>query len=153
MKRILFINTDGTTTELSEAPTMEQIHTMLNGHFEVVRVLGSKIMSVVGLFNVEAPTYSPMLVNDTGLVDGLPRNDVATVLYQRATRRRYSNEANPFRKSKEDFLKSIPEGMGHISLSEVVPGYDDDPYIAGPVIYFEGYTFNEFDNCWYGGRG
>lgn len=75
----------------------------------------------------------------------LPRNEKATVIYQRNVREQFKGHANPFRAAS---ARMRARAMGAF-VQDVTPtdavalGYKDDPWICGPAIYFEGWTCEE----------
>lgn len=135
-KRIVVLKADGTERELTQFPSMAMLHLSVGGSIEHVRVV-DRVMN-------GQPIYTSMYVNEEGLIDGKPRNEKATELYQRAVHLQYPNEANPFKTARDDYMKTMPEGMVVISTTD--DAYDNDPYICGDVVYFEGWTEQEVES-------
>jgi len=145
MKRILVLQPDGTERELSAAPTLREMRAIVGGTVDHVRVLDRLEPGPAGLAGV----YTSMFVNDTGLSDGLPRNAKATEIYQRNIRAQFADHAQPFRAAREEMLARYAT-MGATFIDATPPdvaaaGYHDDPWIAGPAIFFEGWTCEEVD--------
>jgi Domain of unknown function (DUF3846) len=140
-KFILFLKADGTKEILANVPTLEEMQTMVGGYIERVRILDRVVN---GLF-----IYTSMFVNDEGLLKGLPRNEQATQHYQRNARKQFPNSEHPFAKMEEEFKRQFADQNVKIinPLAEVVPGYDEDPWIAGNAILFLGYTCEEVDRA------
>jgi hypothetical protein len=141
-KQILIINADGTQTELDHVP--------LTG--EMLKIIGGMIdaVSVVDRIEDGRPIYTYMFVHDQGLMIGLPRNARATEIYQRNTRLRYPGHPSPFRAAVEDW-KASQKGNDIIDITPLEAkdaGYEDDPWIAGTVVYWHGYTREEVDEVY-----
>jgi hypothetical protein len=139
VKRVVIIKANGDTEAFTSEPTFEQIQKACGGHVEHVRVL-DRIEN--GRF-----IYTSMYVNDSGLIDGLDRNKMATQIYQRNVRAAFPNSATPFADSEAD-MKRTAEELG-LDIIDARPHYTDynpnDPHIAGDVVLFEGYTCEEAD--------
>lgn len=140
IKEIQLIKADGTVTVLEAPPSIAEMQRLLGGFIEHVRVVdhikdnGHIIMT-------------SMYVNEEGLINGLPRNDKATELYQRLTRAQYPDAPNPFRAAQEAFKRSFGDALIVIDAPAEAGGdsYNDDPWIAGDAIFFAGYTCEEAD--------
>jgi hypothetical protein len=139
MKRIVVLNTDGTERELASVPSLKEMQAILGGWIEHVRVLDH----IEGTRGV----YTSMFVNETGLIDGLPRNPKATEAYQRNVRMAFPDAENPFRAADEDNRKRFPncEIIDATPKDAIENGYRDDPWISGPAILFEGWTCEEVE--------
>lgn len=136
-KRIVVISPDGSESELDAVPGLAEMQRLVGGDIEHVRVLD----------RIEprgARIYTSMFVNETGLIDGLPRNERATAVYQRNVRTAYPGVAHPFRKASEEWLREL-RGAVVVDATPDVPGYADDPWISGTAILFEGWTCEEVD--------
>ena len=146
MKEILIIRADGTTEPFTGKVTLKNLQGAVGGKIEHVRVL-DRIED--GKF-----IYTSMYVNDEGLLIGLPRNDVATEVYQRNMRAQYPNSPSPFREISERFRKEHEDrGIAVIDgtpASAKEQGYEDDPFIVGDVVLFKGYTCQEADDLYEG---
>jgi hypothetical protein len=141
-KKILIINADCTETELDHLPLHDEIRMIIGGMMDAV--------CVVDRVEDGRPIYTYMFVHDQGLLIGLPRNARATELYQRNTRLRYPGHPSPFRAALEDW-KASQKGNDVIDLTSRQAkdaGYEDDPWIAGTVIYWYGYTREEVDEAY-----
>ena len=136
MKRAILIQPDGTETVLKEGPilpTYAEMKAAIGGMLEIPRVLRVDLPGFV---------YTRMVVDEEGLCKELPRNELATRIYQENTRRAYPNEPKPFEKAREEERKAA-EAMrfAYINLLDNIEGFDpNDPHIAGPAIYFDGWT-------------
>lgn len=88
-----------------------------------------------------------MLVNDSGLRDGLPRNQLATELYLANVRTQFPGHPKPWVAAKEEYQKRIKKLTGEQSDTfDISPAdYEDDPYIAGNAIVFL-FSVKEFDD-------
>jgi len=135
-KGVVLIEANGNLRPLPEMISLGEMQKLVGGYIEQVKVLdrtepnGERV-------------YSYMYVNDEGLLDGLPRNEKATEIYQRNVRTAYPGEENPFLVANREFIKEA-KARGFTELQAMVsPSYDADPYIAGPAIYYEGYTCEE----------
>jgi hypothetical protein len=94
--------------------------------------------------------YTSMFVSDTGLIDGLPRNQKASEVYQRNIRAAYPQSENPFREAHENWKASIPDDFTLIDgrpEEAKTDEYTDSPWICGPAILFDGYTCEEADEA------
>ncbi len=139
-KRIRVLNVDGTERELAAVPDYLEMQKILGGDREMVRVLDR--ITPGGEF-----VYTALFVNETGLLEGLPRNEAATVIYQRNIREQFEGP-NPFHQANAAYLSRFGKPDFDHDLtpeSAKAAGYKDDPWIAGPAIYFEGYTVDEVD--------
>jgi hypothetical protein len=141
-KRILVIEANGDERVLASAPTLKEMQKIVGGLIEHVKVL-DRIEN--GRF-----IYTSMFVSDTGLIDGLPRNQKATEVYQRNVRAAYPNSTNPFREAHEKWKASLPtnvtviDGRPEEAKSDE---YRNSPWICGPAILFDGYTCEEADEA------
>ncbi len=86
-----------------------------------------------------------MFVNGPGLLDGLPRNENATEVYQRNVRAQYPDAENPFMAAKKAFEEKIKGAVIINATPENALGYEKDTWIAGDAILFDGYTCDEVD--------
>jgi len=131
-KEILVLKTDGTTAVLGYNPNLKEMQRILGGYIEHVRVLD----------RIENGTfiYTSMYINETGLIDNLSRNTKATEIYQRNVRMQFPEAENPFLAADQQFLAA----MGDTAVIDVrPPEYKEEPWIAGDVILFSGYTCEE----------
>lgn len=136
-KRIVILNVDGTETELASYPTLKEMQAIVGGYIEHVRVMDR-------LDNNGRIVLTSMFANEEGLIHGLPRNPKATEAYQRLSRHQFPDAENPFIEAGDRMREDAKRrGWNYIEGPEVVPGYNADPYIAGPVILFEGWTVEE----------
>ncbi len=141
-KCIRVLNVDGTERVLAEVPNYLEMQKILGGDREMVRVLD----------RIEPDGHlvqTAMFVNDCGLLDGLPRNEAATKVYQRNVRAQYEGP-NPFKQAKAVYLAKFGRSEFDADLTPddaIAAGYPDDPWIAGPAIFFEGYTVDEVDDA------
>ncbi len=140
MKRVILFRTDGSEIALPMVPTLDDMQRMIGGYVERVRCLDR--------FENGRPVFSSMFVHETGLIDGMPRNQKATVIYQRNIKAAFPNDPEPFLTAHAAFL-SDAEKLGVTVIAGEGPGsseeYIRDPYICGPAIWFEGYTCEEAD--------
>lgn len=138
MKQIQLIQSNGIISEIYHMPTLEEMQGLVGGHVEHVRCLDR--------IEEGRLIYSSMYVNDSGLIDGLRRNEMATHIYQRNIREQFPGE-NPFKQAKEAMSKQA--AANGIAIIDATPkdlseaGYEYDPFIAGDAIYFAGYTVEE----------
>ncbi len=135
-QQIKVLKANGTYYILNRIPTLEEMQKIVGGYIEHVRVL-DRIEG--GRF-----IYTSLYVNEEGLLNDLPRNKAATEIYQRNARAQHPSASQPFKKMEEEFTKQF-EGANIIKAPEPVPGYSNDPYVAGDAIFFEGYTCEEAD--------
>src|SRR5579871_670214 len=137
-KQIQVIRANGDIEVLSGPPTLAEMQNIVGGYIEHVRVLGE--INREGDF-----IYTSMYVNETGLLDGLPRNEKATEIYQRNIRAQFPDAENPCRAADAAYRKHV----GNAKIIDIRPvksdEYDDDPWIVGDAIYFKGYTCEEAD--------
>jgi hypothetical protein len=135
MKQILVIPPIGPALLLPTMPTLAAMQRHVGGWIETVMVLD----------RVEADqlVYTLMVVNEEGLNDDLPRNERATVLYQRNVRVAYGEHADPFAVAEAENRALLPADISVIDMRPDAPGYASDPYIAGTVIHFSGWTVGE----------
>lgn len=143
-KQITILRADGRVEPFTSKVTLKALQEAVGGHIEHVRVL-DRIED--GRF-----IYSSMYVNDEGLLNGLPRNVKATEAYQHNIRAQYLNSANPFKDADDDFRKQF-EAKGFKIIngapsSVEASGYDDDPWIAGDAVLFQGYTCDEANDLY-----
>lgn len=99
---------------------------------------------------------STMLVNEEGVLRHMPRNALATEIYQRLVRYQFKGHADPFAACDAEFKKRIAAKYGADAVAgmvDITPKHaieaakKDGPWIAGNVIYFEGYTIPEVDRA------
>lgn len=136
-KRIVVLNVDGSERVLDAVPKLAEMQAIVEGFIEHVTVLDR--IEPDGAF-----VYTSMFVNENGLLDNLPRNAKATEIYQRNLRAAYPDAANPFQAAQAEFVEAVEAiGATLIDARPEVPGYEDDPYICGPALLFEGYTTDE----------
>lgn len=141
MKQIKLLKTDGEVEILAKPPSWKELKTLVGGWVEQVRVL-DRIES-------GRPVLTLMFVNEEGLVLGLPRNQAATVLYQALTRYNFPTVSDPLDEAKRIYkLQCEKAGMQVIDTTSDLPGYASDPYIAGPAVYFEGWTEEEVETLY-----
>jgi len=138
-KKIQIIKSTGEITVLDTAPSLAQMQEIVGGYIEHVRVL-DRIED--GRF-----IYTSMYVNERGLLEKLPRNSTATVIYQRNVRAQFPDHPQPFLAASEAYRKSVEaKGFSYIDgtpQDAKDQGYDADPYVVGGVIHFAGYTIDE----------
>lgn len=81
-----------------------------------------------------------MFVNESGLADGMPRNNRATEIYRAATRKLFPHAADPFEEAQREFVERLRSTAG-VSFARVDLGRkywaDDGPYIAGDVVVLD----------------
>ena len=141
-KRVILINITGDAAEFPEVPSSDQMRRAVGGDIEYVRVL-DRIVGEIGI-------YTTMVVNATGLLDGLPRNKIATNIYQRNVRLAFPGTADPFKAADDAWRAQFP---ANATVADLTParalarGYKSDPWIAGKVVLFEGYTVEEADKA------
>lgn len=140
MKRILVIEADGSERELTSVPNLKEMQKIVGGLIEHVTVLDRR--DDQGNF-----IYTSMYINEGGLLDGLPRNEKATAIYQRNIRAAYPDDPNPFKTAEEE-SKRQAEASGMTIIDARTEGYSDDPHIVGPVIFFEGWTREEAEEAY-----
>jgi hypothetical protein len=142
-KTVLVLNVDRSIHALPAPPTWQRMQAIVGGTVEQVRVLD----------RIEAgqPIYSFLYVNEDGLTLGLPRNDQATQVYQRSVRMAYGNHPQPFLAAKAH-ARQLAALMGGVQIdltpSREQAAYELDPWIAGPAIYFEGWSAEEVTAYW-----
>lgn len=136
-KKVLLIKADGEIQELPASPSFRRMQELLGGYIEHVRVL-DRIEN--GRF-----IYTSMYVNDSRLLNGLPRNEKATEIYQRNVRTQFANSENPFKAAEEEFINRL--GATNVIRAYPAPEYADDPYIAGDAIVFSGYRCEQADKA------
>lgn len=137
-RRIVVIKPDGTETVLDHWPTFKEIQEHVGGYVERVRVLRQDI--------VDRNDYTVMMVNEDGLPHGLPRNQKATDIYLANVRRQFPNAENPSKAAREAWLNQYRERGIDIEVMTTTGtpgGYEDDPYIAGTVVWFDRWTEEE----------
>lgn len=136
MKRIVALHPDGLQITLTDVPDRKTMERLVGGNVEYVTVLD----------RIEAgrPIYSWLVINADGRSRHLPRNQDATVIYQRNARWQYPEETNPFQAMREA-QRPYWERIGARIIDMTEPEDESDPYIAGPAIYFQGYTIEEID--------
>jgi hypothetical protein len=140
-KAILVLNVDGAIHTLPTPPTWRRMQAIVGGPVEQVRVLDR--------IENGQPIYSFLYCNEDGLNLGLPRNDAATEVYQRNVRAAYGDHPQPFLAAKAH-ARQLAALMGAvpIELSPPSAAYELDPWIAGPAIYFEGWSTEEVTAYW-----
>jgi hypothetical protein len=136
-QRIVIIHPDGreelwTQTAL---PNLAEMQKIVGGYIELVRVLRQDIE--------DRNEYTNIIVNDEGLLNGLPRNQRATDLYLANVRRQFPDHPEPWQAAAdEDRKKWESAGAAYIDFTpEAYRG--KEPVIAGTVIWFSGYTCDE----------
>lgn len=134
-KRILIIEPDGAERELpaDKLPVYRTMKEIVGGSVELVRVLRQDI--------TDRNAYTYMAVNESGLIDGLPRNQRATDLYLGNVRRAFPTVENPSKAAAESYRREM-EAHG-FTIIETDSSSDEDPHICGPVIWFDGWTCDE----------
>lgn len=136
MKRIVVLNVDGTETVLEKNPDLKEMQAIVGGYIEHCQVMDR-------LDDDGNIVMTSMFVNEEGLLDELPKNEKATEIYQRNIRHQFPGP-DPFKRANA----AMRQAYGS-TLIEVPPppsagaNYRDDPWIAGPAIFYEGYTCNE----------
>lgn len=136
-KSIIILRVNGLSAPLNKIPTFNEMREIVGGWIEMVKVLPLDALSV----SSRHMTY--MICHEEGRLLNLPRNKKATEIYHNLTRKQFPQADDPFKSAKEAFLASMPEGTHVITSS-----YEDEPFIAGDVIYFQGYTCTELDSLW-----
>jgi len=131
---------DTTSAKVIKPPTFQEMKRFIDGFVERVKVLD--YVDNNGKFH-----YTYMFVDEEGLLKDLPKNAIATKIYQRNIRYQYPNEKDPFCKADEDFHKELRQrGFTVIDRTVGLPNYTkSNPSIAGRAIYFQGYTCDEVD--------
>jgi len=134
-KQYVVLRADGTEYILdpSKLPDFDTMRGIVGGHIEIVKVLRADLDGFV---------YTYMVTNEDGLRLGLPRNEKATGLYQANTRRAYPDADNPFAEADRAFKARFPKGTEIMELP-TPDGYASDPWIAGDVLWFDGWTIAE----------
>lgn len=116
---------------------MTRVRTIVGGDIELVRVLNGD-------------SEATLIVNEEGLIRGLPRNQAATDIYLSAVRRAFPDAANPSKAAREQYLAEMKECLGDVVVAtSSPPGYDEDPYIAGDVVLIP-VSFEKVDQVFYG---
>ncbi len=87
--------------------SLDELHSIVQGHIEVIPTRDNRLM----------------VINDTGRLDGLPRNEQATALAKLTTAEERANLKSALADSGIDFVDLNP------------PGEDD--YVAGTVLVCE----------------
>lgn len=137
-KQIIVLKANGESYTLPKPPTLEEMQKIVGGYIEHVRVLDR--------IENKNLILTSMYINEEGLLEDLPRNVKATELYQRLTRAQFPHAKNPFAIAQEAMKAQYEkDGFKFIEMPEPVEGYNNDPYIVGDVIFFEGYTCEETD--------
>jgi hypothetical protein len=144
-KRAVIIRSDGREQVLLNGPESyvyfrdyEAMRNIVGGPPEFTKVLRQDLSGYVFTF---------MVVHESGVVDGLPRNQRATDLYLANARRQFPDADNPSRALREAWIAQFPKGA---VIDTSPPGYSDDPYIAGDVIWFDGWECEELDRLAFG---
>src|SRR3954454_17749208 len=99
-KQIVVIKANGETYNLEKSPSLKQMQEIVGGHVEHVRVL-DRIEKNGRL------VHTSMYVNETGMLDGLPRNQTATEIYQRNVRAQFPGAENPFQAASKAFEEQM----------------------------------------------
>lgn len=139
-KRLVVIEPDGTERLLEGAgpkglPEYGTLREILGGPVELVRVLRADLPGFA---------YTYMAVHEEGLLEGLPRNQKATDLYLAANRRAHPDAENPRAEAEKEMeARAKEDGFKIVDNPNTPPGYDEDPYIAGTVVWFDGWTVEE----------
>lgn len=141
-KSITLLKADGTRTPL-EPPflTRKQITDLVGGRFEIVRVLDKVCAG--------RPVMALLMVNETGLLADLPRNEAATDYYQRLTRWQWFGHPEPFIAANAHYHAEITKA-GY-SVIDATPkdairkGYRADPFICGDALLYCGYNEQLFE--------
>lgn len=102
-------------------PDLDLLQDYVNGYVEFVRVL----------FN---GGYHYMIVNDSGLINGLPRNEQATEIYFANVRARFPDAADPSKASYEAWENNIKQTFPNAQILKMGP---DQHYIAGNALVLE----------------
>lgn len=141
-RRVVQIAPFGDEVELPGGlPTYEALRVILDGPVEQVRVLREDITGE----NV----YTYMYAHEEGLLRGLPRNQRATDIYLANVRRAFPDAESPVKAAREAYQAELRARGGDFTYISAAPeGYDEDPYIAGTVIWCDGWTCEEVDAEW-----
>lgn len=143
-KRVVLIKPDGSEETFLEGdaiPTYEQMKSAVDGWIELVKVIRRDVS--------EGFVYTYMVVNEESLIHGMPRNQAATDLYLENMRRQYPDKSpgEAREAASAAYRAALEQTLGrpveHIELPEPKLGYNADPHICGPVLYFEGWTIWE----------
>jgi len=121
---IRIIEASGREVELNLSQiSSDALRTIVGGWLEFVSVL-------------DEATNRPfsMIVNETGVVDKLPRNQKATDIYLAYSRRRFPGHSNPAKAMAEEHKRSAKERFGADLVYIEFEGHSSDPYIAGDVV-------------------
>ena len=139
-KRILIIKPDGSERLIDPAelgknglPSLRDMQTIVGGYIELVRVLRADLPD---------STFTYMVVNEEGLLKGLPDNPKATDIYLANVRRAFPDSAAPWEDAKRAFRVRFPAGTAHIDITPE-PYKNKPPVVVGTVIWFDGYTCDE----------
>jgi hypothetical protein len=135
-RAVILIQPDGTETVLCEGdqiPGDDAIKKAIDGPLEFVRVLRQED---------EGFTYTWMIGHEMALIEKLPRNQKATDLYLANVRRAYPDHPQPWKAAEQAMRRDYEALVGKaLHVESLAPdGYDEDPYVAGPVIWFKGWT-------------
>ena len=140
-KQFLIIYPDGTTEPQVPAsrgllPSLDEMQAVVEGTVEFVNTLRSDLPGF---------TYTYMVVNDMGLKTGLPRNQKATDLYLANIKRQFPDSPSPSKEATSRFEQGLKDaGIVPMAIMDLnPPGYEDDPYVCGTVLLFDGYTKDE----------
>jgi hypothetical protein len=123
---VTFIRAEGDVQEVN-APdgrvSCRVLRHFVSGDLEFVRVLDEKSMS-----------YITMVVNESGLLMDLPRNQMATDIYHANVRRAFPDSADPTAEAKKMFRQQIQDTFG--ADVEVIEGDNTgaDAFIAGNAV-------------------
>lgn len=98
-KAIVLLEPDGTETVLAAAPTWKAMSALLGGPVDLVKV--------VDRVEDGRLVYTALFVHEEGLLLDLPRNEVATALYQRNVRLQFPSAANPFAEAAAAWRRMI----------------------------------------------
>lgn len=135
-RRTVVIDPDGSERPLQGIPPIAVMRGIVGGPIELVRVLREDLPGF---------TYTWMIVNENGLIEGLLRNQRATDIDLANVRRAHPDADDPSKAARDQFLAGIPEAMEVIDGSPA--GWADDPYVAGTVIWFDGWTCDELERA------
>jgi hypothetical protein len=136
-KSVVYLFADGSEVHFKKVPSFEKMRGWLGGYVELVRVLPMDAPEPLEKYL----TY--LAVDEEGRIKDLLKNDQATEIYHNLTKKQFPGVENPIRKARETFVASMPKGIFVVSSF-----YEEDPYIAGDAIYFQGYTCKELENIW-----
>lgn len=134
-KTITVLRTDGSKEILNQVPTYNELVKTLGGRHEIVTVLDH--------VSAGHPVFAYLLVNETGLIDNLPRNDLATEYYQRLVKWQWFGHENPLLAAQGHFFSLMAQK--DFKVMDATPqeakdkGYDKDPHICGDAVLYCGF--------------